>query len=256
MQGINWIGIGTFARREISRTFRVVIQTLIAPVISAALYIFIFGTVIGSKIDLIAGVPYITFVFPGILMLSIINASFASASSSLYFMRFTRGIEEVLIAPFSYIEMIFGFMSGAIMRSLMVSFLILLVGMLFGAVTLVNPIGFVLYIAAIAGIFSLLGIIVALWAESFEQLQMLNTFIITPMTYLGGIFYSITMLPEAAQTITRFNPFFYFADGVRSSMIGVSEANTMLGVLMIGGLLTFLILLVVQLFKIGWKIRS
>ena len=118
MNGINWIGIGTFIRREVQRTFRVVVQTLVAPVISAALYIFIFGTVIGAAIDEINGVPYITFVFPGILMLSIINASFASASSALYFMRFTRGIEEILIAPFSYLEMIFGFVSAAIIQTL------------------------------------------------------------------------------------------------------------------------------------------
>ncbi len=253
---VNWIGLGTFIRREIKRTFRVIIQTLIAPVISAALYIFIFGTVIGTKIDEILGVPYITFVFPGVLMLSIINASFASASSALYFMRFTRGIEEILIAPFSYLEMIFGFVIGSISRSLMVAVLILLVGLLFGAVTLANPIAFLLYVIAIAAIFSMLGIVVALWAESFEQLQVLNTFVITPLTYLGGIFYSITFLPEIAQTITRLNPFFYFADGIRSSMIGVSEADTTLGAIIIIGLVLGLGILVNYLFSIGWKIRS
>lgn len=253
---VNWIGLGTFIRREVERTFRVIIQTLIAPVISAALYIFIFGTVIGSKIDEILGVPYITFVFPGVLMLSIINASFASASSSLYFMRFTRGIEEILIAPFSYLEMIFGFVVGAVTRSLMVAGLILLVGLLFGAVSLVNPLGFIFYVAAIAAIFSMLGILVALWAESFEQLQVLNTFVITPLTYLGGIFYSITFLPEMAATITRLNPFFYFADGIRSSMIGVSEADTTLGLIIIIGLVVGLAALVNYLFSIGWKIRS
>ncbi len=256
MIDINWIGIGTLIRREMKRTFRVVIQTLIAPVISASLYIFIFGTVIGSRIDTVVGVPYITFVFPGILMLSIINASFNSASSALYFMRFTRGIEEILIAPFSYLEMIFGLMSGAVMRALMVAILILLAGLTFGAVSLVNPLGFVLYVSGIAGIFALLGLIVALWAESFEQLQMLNTFVITPLTYLGGIFYSITMLPETAQTITRFNPFFYFADGIRGSMIGIHEANSQVGVLMMIILLIGLLTVVTLLFKKGWKIRS
>jgi len=256
MNGINWIGLYTFLRREVQRTFRVVIQTLIAPVISAALYIFIFGTVIGSNISSINGTPYITFVFPGILMLSIINASFASASSALYFMRFTRGIEEILIAPFSYIEMIFGFVSAAVIRSLMVAFLIILVGLAFGAVTLQNPIGFVLYVAAVSSIFAMLGIIVALWAEGFEQLQMLNTFIITPFTYLGGIFYSLTMLPPLAKTITLLNPFFYFIDGIRSSMIGVSEANHTIGLIVIGGLVIGLGALVLYLFRIGWKIRS
>jgi ABC-2 type transport system permease protein len=253
---MNRIGLITMFRREVERTMRVAIQTLVAPVISAALYIFIFGTVIGTKIDDFAGVPYISFVFPGVLMLSIINASFASASSALYFMRFTRGIEEILIAPFSYVEMLIGFVGSAVMRALMVAGLILLVGVLFGAVTLVNPLGFVFYVAAIAAIFAMLGLIVALWAESFEQLQVLNTFVITPLTYLGGIFYSITFLPELAATITRFNPFFYFADGIRSAMIGYSEANTAIGAVVIAGLLVFLATLVTRLFQVGWKIRS
>lgn len=253
---INWIGLQTMFRREVQRTLRVVIQTLVAPVISAALYLFIFGTVIGTKIDDFAGVPYISFVFPGILMLSIINASFASASSALYFMRFTRGIEEILIAPFSYIEMLIGFVGSAVVRALMVAGLILLTGILFGAVTLVNPLGFVFYVAAIAAIFALLGIIVALWAESFEQLQVLNTFVITPLTYLGGIFYSITFLPPLAAGITRMNPFFYFADGVRSSMIGYSEANSVVGIVVIIGLVIVLGTIVTNMFKRGWKIRS
>ena len=253
---INWIGLWTMLRREYERTLRVAIQTLVAPVISAALYIFIFGTVIGTRIEDFAGVPYIEFVFPGVLMLSIINASFSSASSSLYFMRFTRGIEEVLIAPFSYLEMLIGFVGSAIVRALLVAFLILLVGMAFGAVSLVSPIGFVLYTSAIAAIFAMLGIITALWAEGFEQLQSLNTFVITPLTYLGGIFYSVTFLPELAATVTRFNPFFYFADGIRGSMIGYSEANTTVGLFVIGGLVALLAVVVTQMFRTGWKIRS
>ena len=142
------------------------------------------------------------------------------------------------------------------MRALLVSFLILGVGLLFGAVTLTHPVLFVLYVAAIAAIFAMLGILVALWADGFEQLQVLNTFVITPLTYLGGIFYSITMLPELAATITRFNPFFYFADAVRSSMIGYSEADAGVGLVAIGGLVLFLGALVVHLFRIGWRIRA
>lgn len=253
---INWTGLYTMFRREVQRTFRVVIQTLVAPVISAALYIFIFGTVIGTRIDDFAGVPYISFVFPGVLMLSIINASFASSSSALYFMRFTRGIEEILITPFSYVEMLIGFVGSAVTRALLVSFLILIVGVLFGAVSLVNPFAFVLYAAAIASIFAMLGILVALWADGFEQLQILNTFVITPLTYLGGIFYSVTFLPPLAAKITHFNPFFYFADGVRSSMIGYSEANSEIGIAVILGLVIVLGVLVVHLFRIGWRIRS
>ena len=253
---INWIGLYTMFRREVKRTLRVAVQTLVAPVISAALYIFIFGHVIGTRIEDIDGIPFISFVFPGVLLLSIINASFASASSALYFMRFTRYIEEILVAPFSYLEMLIGFVGSAIMRALMVAFLILGVGVLFGAVQLVNPLMFILYITAVASIFAMLGLIVALWADSFEQLQVLNTFVITPLTYLGGIFYSISFLPESAQVITRLNPFFYFADGVRSSMIGYSEANSMVGLIIILSLVVSLGTLLTQLFKRGWKIRS
>jgi ABC-2 type transport system permease protein len=138
----------------------------------------------------------------------------------------------------------------------MVSFLILAVGVQFGAVSLLHPILFVGYVASIAAIFAILGIIVALWAESFEQLQVMNTFVITPLTYLGGIFYSITFLPEVAVTLTKLNPFFYFADGIRFSMIGVSEASGFVGAVVIIFLLVGLGILITQLFKRGWKIRS
>lgn len=253
---LNFIGLYTMLRREVKRTMRVIVQTLVAPVVSASLYIFIFGTVIGSQIKEVSGVPYISFVFPGILMLSVINASFSSASSALYFMRFTRGIEEILIAPFSYIEMLLGLVGSAVTRALMVSLLILTVGLLFGAVSVFSPISFIFYVASIAAIFAILGIIVALWAESFEQLQVMNTFVITPLTYLGGIFYSVSFLPEFAATLTRLNPFFYFADGVRGSMVGINEANTTVGLIIILTLLVGLMTLVTQLFKRGWKIRS
>jgi len=138
----------------------------------------------------------------------------------------------------------------------LVAFLILGVGLIFGAVELENPLGFVFYVTTISSIFAMLGIIVALWAEGFEQLQALNTFVITPLTYLGGIFYSVTFLPPLAATITHFNPFFYFADGIRSSMIGYSEANSAIGLVVIIGLTIGLGILVIQLFKHGWKIRS
>ncbi len=252
---VNWIGIWTFVRKGVKRTFRVAVQTLLAPVISATLYIFIFGTVIGSRIDSVAGVPYISFVFPGVLMLSVINASFSSASSSLFFLRWGRGLEEILIAPLSYSEMIVGLLAESLARALMVAFLILGVGALFGAVQLQSPLAFVGYVLSIATIFGSLGLLVALWAESFEQLQVVNTFMITPLTYLGGIFYSVTFLPSLAAQITLFNPFFYFVDGIRSSMIGYSEANTAVGLLVISGLVIMLLGLTQYLFRIGWKIR-
>ncbi len=253
---INWIGLFTLLRREVKRTFRVVIQTIFAPVISATLYILIFGKVIGSRITEISGVPYVTFVFPGILLLSVINASFASASSSIYFMRFNRSIEEILIAPFSYLEMLISFIGSALVRALLISFLILGVGLAFGAVSLNSLLFFILSVSSVSAIFAMLGIIVALWADNFEQLQVLNTFFISPLTYLGGIFYSISFLPETAVLLTKLNPFFYFVDAVRFSMIGISEANSFIGTTVIVSLIVILSTLIIWLFKIGWKIRS
>lgn len=253
---INWIGLYTIFRREVKRTLRVATRTLVAPVISAALYIFIFGTVIGSRIDDFAGVPYISFVFPGVLLLSVVKASFGAASSALYMQRFTKSIEEILVAPFSYLEMLVGLVGSAAVRAVLVAFLILGVGVLFDAVMLVHPLIFLLYVSGVAIIFALLGVLVGLWAESFEQLQVLNTFVITPLTYLGGIFYSVTMLPELAAKITVLNPFFYFADGLRHGMIGYTEANSIVGAVVMLVLIFGLGTLVTYLFSRGWKIRS
>ena len=209
---MNWIGLYTFARKEVQRMFRVVIQTIVSPLISAALYIFIFGFVIGSKIETIVGVPYITFVFPGILMLNIMTSAFMHTSSSVYFGRFIRSIEEILVSPFSHFEIVLGYVSGGVVRALVVALGVLVIGLLFGAVTINNFIIFLFYVVAIALVFALLGMLVGLWAKSFEQLSILNTFVIMPLSYLGGIFYSVTMLPPLAQSFTYANPFFYFID--------------------------------------------
>lgn len=252
---MNWIGLYTIVQREIKRMLRVPGQTVLSPLISATLYIFIFGYVIGTNISQIAGVPYITFVFPGILMLNIIGSSFAQSSSSVYFAKFIKSIEEMLVSPLSYLEITAGYVIGGIARALVVGFGILIIGLLFGAVTLHSLPLFIFYVIAIAIIFSLLGILVGLWAKGFEQLSAINIFVITPLTYLGGIFYSVTMLPGPVQAITYANPFFYFVDGLRSSMIGISEANTWIGLAMIVGLILALGSLVIRLFQTGWRIR-
>lgn len=254
--GINWIGLFTLMRKEVQRVLRVAIQTIFSPLISATLYIFIFGFVIGSRIDLIAGVPYITFVFPGILMLNIIGSSFEHTASSVYMGRFLKSIEEILVSPFSYIEMVVGFVASAVARAVMLSILILLVGVFFGAVTISNIWLFLFYAVAVSTIFALIGIIVGLWAKSFEQFSLLNIFVITPLSFLGGIFYSVTMLPENAQVIAYSNPLFYFIDGIRYSMIGISESNLTVGLVLISGLVLGLGALVLHLFKIGWGIRA
>lgn len=253
---MNYIGLYTLIYKEIVRMFRVITQTILAPLISAALYIFIFGFIVGTKIEEIAGVTYIEFVFPGILMLSIITAAFAHSSSSIFTGKYFNIIEEVLITPFSYVEIVIGYAVAGIVRAIIVALGVLGIGILMGAVTLQSLPLFLFYVLGVATIFSLLGMLSGLFAQNFDQLSMLTTFIITPFTYLGGIFYSLSMLPEAAQIATQWNPFFYFVDGIRFSMTGISEAHSGVGLLVIGCLVVGLATLVTYLFRIGWRIRN
>lgn len=253
---MNWVGLYTLLRKEVERVMRVAVQTIFSPLISATLYIFIFGYVIGGRIDLIAGVPYITFVFPGILMMNIIGSSFEHTASSVYMGRFLKSIEEMLVAPFSHIEMVVGYVLAAVVRATIVSFGILAIGVFFGAVGLENIWLFLFYAVSVSTIFALIGMLVGLWAKSFEQFSLLNIFIIMPFSFLGGIFYSVQMLPPSVQIIAHINPFFYFIDGIRYAMIGVSEANSAIGAVLILSLITILGSLVIYLFKIGWRIRA
>jgi ABC-2 type transport system permease protein len=253
---MNWIGLYTLTRREIERTFRLPIQTLVTPWITALLYVFIFGRVVGSRIDLIAGVPYINFVLPGILMLNIIMGSFTASSSSVYFKRFIKDIEEILVAPLSYMEMIIGFTVSGVVRSVLIALGILVIAVFFGGASIDHIPLFLFYVASVSAIFSLLGIITGLWANSFEQFNILSTFLITPLSFLGGVFYLVDMLPRKAQYIAIFNPFFYFIDGIRYSMIGIGETSKTLGIIIILGLLLLLFTTTVYLFKIGWRLRE
>lgn len=256
MVDINWIGLYSFIRREVRRIFRVVIQTVVSPLISAFLFIFIFGFILGQKIESIAGIPYMQFVFPGILMMNILTSSFMHSSNSLYFARFIRTINETLTAPFSYVEMIIGFVVGGVVRGIIVGSGVLVIGLLFGAVQITSPFLFLLYAVGIAVIFALLGIVVGLWAKGFEQLNILNTFVIMPLSFLGGMFYSIELLSGIVRTITLYNPFFYFVDAMRFVTIGYSESNLIVGSIIIGGLIVGLSILVTYLFKIGWRLRE
>ena len=180
---INWIGLYTLTKREVNRTFRVAIQTLVTPWITALLYIFIFGEVVGSRIDLIAGVPYIQFVLPGILMMNVIMGSFIASSNALYFKRFLHDIEEILVAPLSYMEMIIGFVAAAVIRSLVIGLGIYVIALFFGGASIINFWLFVFYVVSVSAIFALLGLIVGLWAKGFEQLNVWNTFAITPLAF-------------------------------------------------------------------------
>lgn len=253
---MNWIGLETNIRREITRFLRVSIQTLISPWINALLYIFVFGFVVGTRIDTIAGISYIEFVMPGIIMLNIITSSFMQTSSSLYFGRFVRYIEELLVAPLSMFEIILSHVVAGVVRGVLVGAGVYAISIVFGVVHILHPLLFLGYAIAIALLFSLLGLLIGLWSENFEQLSIVGTFVITPLTFVGGMFNSIDMLPEMMQRIVRFNPFFYFVDGLRFSMTGVQEASLTVGISIISVLIVLLWIVVWRLFEMGWKIRE
>lgn len=253
---MNIAGLKVFIRKEIERFVRVYNQTLLSPWINALLYIFIFGFVVGDSIAMFGDITYIQFVMPGIIMLNLISASFSQTSSSLFFQRFAKHIEEILVAPFSYIEIVMGFLVGGVVRGFIVGGGVYVLAILFGGADIVNIWLFIGYSLAVSIIFSLIGLIIGLWSESFEQLTVLNTFVITPLTFLGGVFNSVEMLPDWMQTVVRFNPFFYFVDGLRYSMTGISEASFTVGVTLIISLILILGATTWYLFKIGWKIRT
>lgn len=253
---VNWIGLKTFIHRELQRPLRVPIQTFITPWIMALLYIFVFGKVIGSRIETISGMSYIDFVLPGILMLNVLMASFSHTSSSLYFQRFARHIEEILVAPLSHFEMILGYVLAAVVRASIVGAGVFLIAVLLSAANLEHFFLALSYILAVSILFSLLGLLVGLWANQFEHLAVLGIFVITPLSYVGGMFNTLDMLPTPLQWVTKFNPFWYFIDGMRYALLGVHESNLLIGGLLIFFLLVAVGLLVWYLFSIGWRLRD
>ena len=252
---MNYVGLYTLIKQEIERFMRFIIQTLIAPWISAVLYIFVFGSILGSRINTIEGVPYITFVLPGVLMMNVLSSAFTQSSSSLYFQRFTKNIEERLVAPLSHAEMVIGYLVGAVARAVVIGIGIVIIGVAFNAVSMYNFPLFIFYVVGVSIIFGLIGLFVGLWSNNLEQLSLLNTFVIMPLSFVGGMFNSVKMLPSYLQLIARFNPFLYFNDGIRYSMTGYHETNILAGMSMIILLSILLFVLIWHLFSIGWKLR-
>jgi ABC-2 type transport system permease protein len=255
LHSVNWIGLYTLLRRELARTMRVATQTLVTPWISALLYIFVFGSIIGRRIDLIAGVPYITFVLPGILTMNVISSAFGSSSSALYFQRFLHTIEEMLVAPFSHLEMLIGFVLGGVARAIVIAAGIFVLAIFFGGAHIEHILLFLITVFLVSTIFSIIGVLVGLWANNFEQLTVLTTFVIMPLSFLGGTFYSINMLPERFRILAYLNPFFYFIDSTRCAMISVCESNQWIGFGMMLSLVLVLGWFVWFLFERGWRLR-
>jgi ABC-2 type transport system permease protein len=254
--GITWIGLGTMVRREVSRMMRVPIQAFVAPWISALLFIFIFGFVVGSRITQIGGHRYLEFVLPGIIMLNVVNAAFLQSSSAIYFSRFIRFIEEILVAPLSYAEMIAGSLSVVVLRASVTGVGILVLGIAFGASHIESFPLFLFWMVAVSGVFGLLGIIVGLWSKSFEQLNMPVVFFLTPLSMVGGVFNTVEMLPPWLRWLAWGNPFFYFINGIRGAMIGFDETPPGLGIGLTLLLLVALSLTVWRLYAKGYGLRE
>jgi ABC-2 type transport system permease protein len=254
--GINWIGLYTMVRREASRMARIPIQAFIAPWISALLFIFIFGSVVGGRISQIGGHRYLEFVLPGVLMLNIVNAAFIQASTAIYFSRFIKFVEEMLVSPLSYVEMIVGSLSVVVLRSTITGIGILLMGIGFGATHIESWPMFLFWIVSVSAVFGLLGLIVGLWSKSFEQLNMPVVFLLTPLSMMGGVFNTIGMLPAKLQWLAYANPFFYFINGIRGAMIGYDEAPQGLGIGLTLGLLVVLGATAWRLYATGYGLRE
>ena len=253
----NWRGFLTLIRREVVRTRRVIGQALIAPLVTASLYIFVFGYVIGSKIALIQGIPYISFVFPGVFAMNLILAVFGATSFSTFFMKFQKTFEDLLTLPLSYTELVLSLIMGGIIRGLAITCALSLVAVLFGVNTLAHPIILLGYVLLVSTFFGLLGVVMGVWADnSFEKLGLVTNFILTPLTFLGGAFYSVHMLPANLQWLVHANPIFYAVDGIRYSLTGYHEAPLLLGVGILTALALAALAALVFIFRTGWKLRS
>lgn len=253
---INWTGLWTIIRREMSRLARVPIQAFVAPWISALLFIFIFGFVVGGRISSIGGHTYLEFVLPGVVMLNVVNAAFLQSTSQVYFSRFLRYVEETLVSPLSYAEMIAGVLIPVIVRSVITAVGILLIAAIFGASSVQRIGEFVFWVVGVSAVFGLLGNIIGLWAKNFEQLTILNVFFITPLSFVGGVFNTIEMLPPWLRWLAWANPFFYFINGVRHAMIGFTEAPEALGVGVTLVLAAIMFVLVLRLYSLGYGLRE
>lgn len=255
---INTIGLATLARRELKRTIKVINQVIWPPVISTVLYFFIFVIGLGRAVGTMEGLPYVVFLVPGLIFLNIVEASYGEASASLFQMRFMGSIQELLIAPLSYAEMVLGMISGSALRALLIANLILGVGWVFGGKlppTWESWAWYLLLTLALSVLFSSLGLIMALCGESWDQLAIPGTFVLTPLMFVGGVFASVRDLPGAIGQIAVYNPMFYLIDGFRSAITGNPTPLWAVDVCAIVGGAALAFLGAMQLFRAGFKLR-
>src|ERR1700676_2823105 len=253
---MNWQAVNAIYRFEMSRTMRTLWQSIVSPVISTSLYFVVFGAAIGSRITEIEGVSYGAFIVPGLVMLSLLTQSVANASFGIYFPRFTGTIYEILSAPISYIEIVLGYVGAAASKSIILGAIILATAGLFVPLHIDHPFWMLLFLVLTAVSFSLFGFILGLWADGFEKLQIVPLLIITPLTFLGGSFYSITMLPPFWQTVSLANPVVYLVSGFRWSFYGIADVSVGVSLAMTGVFLALCLTAIWWIFKTGYRFKS
>lgn len=253
---MNFTAVKAIYVYEMARFFRTLTQSFISPVISTSLYFVVFGAAIGSRIQEVEGISYGAFIVPGLIMLSVITQAISNASFGIYFPKFIGTIFELLSAPVNFLEIVLGYVGAAATKALFIGVVIMITASFFVDIDIAHPWAMVLFLLLTCLSFALLGFIVGIWAGSFEQLQLVPLLIVTPLVFLGGSFYSITMLPPIWQTITLFNPVVYLISGFRWSFFGTADVPIGLSLLAIAGFTALCLGVIWWIFKTGWRIRT
>jgi ABC-2 type transport system permease protein len=241
---------------EMSRAWRTLLQSIVSPVISTSLYFVVFGAAIGSRMTEIEGVSYGAFIVPGLIMLSILTQSVSNASFGIYFPKFTGTIYEILSAPISYIEIVIGYVGAAASKSIILGLIILATARMFVGFGIAHPFWMIAFLVLTAVTFSLFGFIIGIWADSFEKLQLVPLLIVTPLTFLGGSFYTIGMLPPFWQTVTLFNPAVYLVSGFRWSFYGVADVSVAVSLSMTLVFLILCLAVIWWIFRTGYRLKA
>jgi ABC-2 type transport system permease protein len=253
---MNWHAVRAIYYFEMARTGRTLMQSIVAPVISTSLYFVVFGAAIGSRITEIEGVSYGAFIVPGLIMLLLLTQSISNASFGIYFPRFAGTIYEILSAPVSYVEIVLGYVGAAATKSIILGVIVLMTAGFFVPLQIDHPVWMATFLVLTAVTFSLFGFLIGIWADGFEKLQVIPLLVITPLTFLGGTFYSLSVLPPFWQTVTLFNPVVYLVSGFRWSFYGVADVSVGLSLAMTLAFLAACLALVWWIFKTGYRLKA